>query len=291
MLLIHINYIIFLDLWMHTHEGITMATQLNPDLTLFVMIDGLRPDVLTQASCPTLAALINRGASTLTASSIMPSVTLPCHTSIFHSVPPTRHGITSNDWHPMARPLPGLFDVVEAARKRSVALYNWEPLRDLGRPGTLDASYFRKCATDAAGDDWITEMALHHLTNYVTDFAFIYYGTVDEMGHKHGWMSDGYLRQVERVDRSFGQLLTELPESIHLLAQADHGGHERSHGTEMSEDMTVPWIIAGPQIRQNYQIQQAVSLLDTAPTLARLLNLSCPKEWEGSCVDEVFIEG
>ena len=76
-----------------------MPTQSAP--TLFVMIDGLRPDALAKIDCPTLSGLRARGASTLSARSVMPSVTLPCHTSIFHAVPPTRHGV--------ARAAPGLF--------------------------------------------------------------------------------------------------------------------------------------------------------------------------------------
>ncbi|MBX3015179.1 MAG: alkaline phosphatase family protein, partial [Caldilineaceae bacterium] len=57
----------------------------NPNLTLFVMIDGLRPDALARCDCPTLTGLMERGAFSLQARSVMPSVTLPCHMSIFHS--------------------------------------------------------------------------------------------------------------------------------------------------------------------------------------------------------------
>jgi predicted AlkP superfamily pyrophosphatase or phosphodiesterase len=52
------------------------------------MIDGLRPDAIVPADCPNLKALLARSAYSLTATSVMPSITLPCHTSIFHSVPP-----------------------------------------------------------------------------------------------------------------------------------------------------------------------------------------------------------
>jgi predicted AlkP superfamily pyrophosphatase or phosphodiesterase len=267
-----------------------MSTVSNNNLTLFVMLDGLRPDAIAAADCPTLQGLIDRGASTMTASSVMPSVTLPCHTSIFHSVPPTRHGVTTNDWQPMARPVSGLLDVAKAAGRRCAAIYNWEPLRNLGRPNALDAVHFRDCSYDMAGDDWVTEAAIHHLTHHATDFAFIYYGTVDVAGHDHQWMSDEYLRQAERVDRNLGSLLAALPTETHLITQADHGGHDRGHGTAMPEDMTIPWIIAGPQIRQGHRIEQSVSLLNTAPTLARLLELQPPRDWEGSCVDEAFVD-
>jgi len=260
----------------------------NSKLTLFVMIDGLRPDALARCNCPTLTALMERGASSLQATSVMPSITLPCHMSIFHSVPPTRHGVTTNDWQPMARPLPGLMDVAKGAGLRCAAIYNWEPLRNLSQPLSLDASLYRDCSYEDDGDDWVADTAIYHLTTHATDFAFVYFGTVDTLGHRFGWMSDEYLRQAERVDRNLGRLLAALPADLHLLVQADHGGHERSHGTEMAEDMTIPWIVAGPSIRQGHQIVGPVSLLDTAPTLARLLNLPHHRDWEGVCVTELF---
>ena len=261
----------------------------NP-LTLFVMIDGLRPDALAHADLATLEGLRTRGASTLNARSVMPSITLPCHTSIFHSVPPDRHGITVNEWQPMARPLPGLIDVAKSAGKRCAAIYNWEQLRDISRPGSLDFAWYRDLSYLPEGDDQTADAAIHYLPQWQPDFAWLYLGTVDTTGHRYGWMSDEYLRQAERVDRQLGRVLAALPAETHVLVQADHGGHERTHGTEMAEDMTIPWLIAGPRIRPGYTIPNPVSLLDTAPTLAHILGLTAHRDWEGRCVAEAFID-
>lgn len=259
-------------------------------LTLFVMIDGLRPDALAKIDCPTLDSLRRTGAATLTATSVMPSITLPCHMSIFHSVPPTRHGVTTNDWQPMARPLPGLVDVATQAGRRCAAIYNWEPLRNVSLPGNLDFVWYRNLSEADDGDDLTADAAIHHLPTLPADFIFLYFGTVDTTGHRHGWMSDEYLRQAERVDRQLGRVLAALPDNLHVLVQADHGGHDRSHGTELAEDMTIPWIVAGPSIRRGHTIDSDVSLLDTAPTLARILALPAHRDWEGRAVAEVFAE-
>lgn len=258
--------------------------------TIFVMIDGLRPDALGQIDCPSLRSLIDRGASTLQARSVMPSITLPCHTSIFHSVPPTRHGITVNVWTPMARPLPGLIDVAKDAGKRCSIIYNWEPLRDVSRPEKLYASIFRDTSYNLpTGDDWVAAEAARHLQEDQPDFAFVYIGTVDTMGHKAGWMSDEYLRQAERADKNLGIVLAALPESAHVLVQADHGGHDRGHGTDMPEDMTIPWILAGPQVKRGYTIQGAVSLIDSAPTMAHLMGVPAHRDWEGRVIEEALV--
>jgi arylsulfatase A-like enzyme len=101
-------------------------------------------------------------------------------------------------------------------------------------------------------------------------------------------MADGYLEQLERTDAAVGTLLGALPAEATVLLLSDHGGHERIHGTEAPADMTIPWIIAGPGIRHGHEIQRPVNLIDTAPTLARVLGFAPHPEWEGQCVDEVF---
>lgn len=256
---------------------------------VLVMIDGLRPDAIAAAGCTTLPDLQRRGAWTLTARSVMPSVTLPCHMSIFHSVPPTRHGVVTNDWMPMARPLPGLIEQARYAGLHTAFFYNWEQLRNLSQPGNLNYSYFRKTARDFPhGDDYTVDVALDYIPAQLPDFAFVYFGTTDEMGHVTGWMADGYLAQVAHVDGQLGRLLAGLPEEYTVLVQADHGGHDRSHGTELDEDMTIPWMIAGPEIRRGHAISSPVSLLETAPTLARILGVPVHEDWEGVCVEEVF---
>ncbi len=257
---------------------------------VFFMLDGVRPDALAQANCPNLAALIKRGSLTRRATSVMPCITLPCHTSIFHSVPPSRHGITSNEWHPMARPLPGLVDVLGAANRTAAFFYNWEQLRDISRPGNLDFSFFHNGQHMLEGDDLTSAEAVRYLARRQPDFMFVYFGTVDVVGHDYGWMSREYLAQLERVDAALGGVVQALPADYALVIQADHGGHDRDHGLNVPEDMTIPWLAVGPGIRAGHEIQASVNLIDTAPTIARLLNLAPHPDWEGHCIEEIFGE-
>ncbi len=255
---------------------------------VLIMIDGLRPEAATPEHCPHLMQVMARGAFSLTARSVMPSITLPCHMSIFHSVPPARHGITSNDWAPLARPLPGLIEVAHAAGKKCAFFFNWEPLRDLCRPGHLLHAHFKDCAYDYDGDAWVVDEAARVIPHAALDFAFVYLGTVDTMGHLAGWLSADYLKQAKYVDEQLGRLLAALPADASLLILSDHGGHERNHGSDAPEDMTIVWTAAGPGIRRNHAIAGPVSLLETAPTLARLLGVTPHPHWEGRVVEEIF---
>jgi predicted AlkP superfamily pyrophosphatase or phosphodiesterase len=252
------------------------------------MLDGVRPDALSAANCPAVAGLLARGSYTLRATAVMPCITLPCHTSIFHSVPPERHGITSNEWQPMARPVPGLFEVARAGGRRTAFLYNWEPLRDLARPGSLDAAFFRSSQHERDGDDITAAAARQFLAREKPDFMFVYFGTVDAVGHDYGWMSPEYLGQLERVDTALGSVLADLDDDFAVVVQADHGGHDRDHGEPIPEDLTVPWLAAGPGICRGYTVSGPVSHLDTAPTIARLLGLAPARQWEGRAIEEIF---
>ncbi len=258
-------------------------------MVVFVMIDGMRPDAITAAQCQTIPALIANGASTMRAQSVMPSVTLPCHTSLFHSVPPARHGITTNYFIPMARPLPGLIEVARAAGKTAAFVHNWEPLRDLARPEQLKYSWYHEPPLDQSYDDEMHAEALRVVQSGRYDFVFVYYGSVDTAGHAYGWMEPGYLGQLQHVDQKLGELMAALPVDTHTIIQADHGGHDRSHGTDCPEDMTIPWIAVGPNIRPGHVVQADISLIDTTPTLARMLGIAPHEEWEGRCVDEIFV--
>jgi predicted AlkP superfamily pyrophosphatase or phosphodiesterase len=258
---------------------------------VLVLIDGVRPDALSVVDCPHIDALRARGASTLQATSLMPSVTLPCITSILHSLPPGRHGVLTNDWVQMARQVPGLIDQAHEAGLFTASFYNWEPLRDLSRPKSLSLSTFRANSNDPDGDQILADEAARLIGPIVKEedgFTFVYFGTVDAVGHTYGWMSDEYLAQLARVDAALGTLLSALPADTTVLVQADHGGHGFTHGTEAPEDILIPWIIAGPDIRPGYEIQGPVSLLDTAPTLARALGINPHPDWEGRPVEEIL---
>ena len=256
---------------------------------LYISSDGMRPDALAQTATPTFAGLMKRGSYSLGARSVMPSISLPCHMSIFHSVPPERHGVLVNTYTPMARTVPGLIDVLSEAGQRCHSFYSWEPLRDVSRPKRLAISTliaYRRNPEEA--DDLVVEAALPYLTAGAFDFAFLYLATIDEVGHDHGWMSKRYLKQIEHADGLVAKVLDGLPADTIVIVHSDHGGHERTHGTDAPEDMTIPWMIAGPGIKQNHEIEGPVSILDTAPTIAAALGVSPPEQWEGSVIDEVF---
>ncbi len=225
---------------------------------VLISVDGMRPDAVTGCHTPVMHRMMAEGASTLSARSVMPSVTLPCHTSMLRGVDVTRHGITTNTFMPLARPVPSLMDAARAAGMRIGSFYNWGELRDLAEPWSADVTYGLRDVYSLESDLQIVRAVQRHLEEWTFDFLFVYLGWTDAAGHAHGWMSRPYLDAVENADRCVGSLVEALSARGRdpvVLIISDHGGHDRSHGTDIPEDMTIPWILSGTGVKRGHRIQ------------------------------------
>lgn len=248
--------------------------------TLLILVDGMRPDALEKL--PQAQRMRERSAYTMRARTVMPSVTLPCHMSLFHSVDPARHGTTTNTYAPQVRPVKGLCEVLSANGKTCAFFYNWEELRDLSRPSSLAFSYF--CSGPSLGfyktNRMVTDAAIACLTGNHVDFAFLYLGYADAAGHQSGWMSDAYAKAVESSWAEIERIVNVLPDDYTVIVTADHGGHDRTHGTELPEDMTVPLFLLGKEFAAGKELEGA-DIKDIAPTVARLHGVAPDENWEG----------
>ena len=254
---------------------------------ILISIDGMRPDGLLQCNNAFVQELMKKGSYTLTGSSMIPSVTLPCHMSIFHSVTPQRHGMTTNDYMPMVRPVNSLFQQIQNAGGGCAMYYGWEPIRDVAKPGTLKhAEYIWAYTTDNT-DRLLTESALTYIKKEHPDFVFLYMVETDEKGgHDNGWMSEAYLQCIHDAIDNVKKVLEEAGEEYTIIITADHGGHDRIHGTELPEDMTIPMFFIGPDFEAG-KVLSGISLLDLAPTIATIMGAPIPREWEGKSIVEV----
>lgn len=247
---------------------------------LLILVDGMRPDALEKIDVA--QDLIQKSTYTMEAKTVMPSVTLPCHMSLFHSVDPWRHGVTTNVYTPQVRPIKGLCEVLLANKKTSAFFYNWEELRDLSRPNSLSFSYFYKGGEDfERANNIVSGAAIDYLKENSVDFAFLYLGYPDAAGHKHGWMNNEYMEAIKNSWENINRVTASLPDDYTVIITADHGGHDRMHGTDAPEDMTIPIMIIGKGIETRKVLQDA-NIKDIAPTIVNLLGVEPDEEWEGA---------
>ncbi|MBQ8228104.1 MAG: alkaline phosphatase family protein [Clostridia bacterium] len=247
---------------------------------IMILVDGMRPDSLD--GVPAAQKIMKQSSVILDAQTVFPSVTLPCHISLFHSVTPQRHGTTTNVYTPQVRPINGLCEVLKQADKKCAIFYNWEEIRDVSRPNSLAHACFyagRRIGYKEAGEA-LTEEAIRYLKKYDTDFTFVYFGHTDMEGHRHGWMSEEYMKAIHESWDNIEKLMNELGDEYTYIITADHGGHDRTHGSDCDEDILIPIIINSEGLGSEKEINKA-NIVDLAPTITKMLNVDPDPEWEG----------
>ena len=248
---------------------------------LLILVDGMRPDAIPACGSEYADRLLAMSACAMDARTVFPSVTLPCHMSLFHSVDPDRHGIVTNLYTPQVRPIEGLVERLDRAEKKCAFFYTWEELRDLTRPDHLACAVMLNQHKAKGTDRAITAAAIDYINREFPDFLFLYLGETDEVGgHDVGWMSDTYMGCVKNALECVKQARENIPMEYDIILLADHGGHDRGHGSDMPEDMTIPIILNGPSFAEGKTLS-GVSIKDVAPTIAEMLGATPAREWEG----------
>ena len=251
---------------------------------ILISIDGMRPDGLQSCGNPYVKEMERLCSYTYNGSSMNPSVTFPCHFSMTHSVTPQRHGILTNTYVPQVRPIKGIFEKIKDFGGVSAMYYGWEPLRDIALPGALTyATYINAYSTESA-DTALTDEAEKRIDVSKPDFVFLYMVDTDEKGgHDNGWMSVEYLRRISIGIDNVKRMIERFGDEYSVIVMADHGGHDRAHGTAMPEDMTVPFFFYGKPFEGGKTLED-VSLLEIAPTIAKLLGIPAEQDWDGRSI-------
>ncbi len=278
----------------------TLDTTARPPSSLtrnviLVSVDGLRPDAISRFEAPTLQRFVREGSATLAASTIMPSKTLPSHTSMLTGEPPELHGVYWNTAASAEREeieLPNIFSVARAHGYSTAAFFSKSKFHPLQRPGTLDYSQ----APGGWFGRWSSRRTMGDVAGYLETSApnllFIHLTDADAAGHEYGWMSAEYGRAVGRVDEALTELI-QLADAAYgasaytLIVTADHGGHGRDHGSDDPQDVTIPWIAWGRGIKAG-DLSGAVRTMDTASTVLWLLGVREPTDWAGTPVIDAF---
>ena len=255
---------------------------------LILSIDGLRPDAISLAPMPNLQALMQSSAYSLSAQTVYPSVTLVGHASMLTGLCPEDHGVYWNDYIPENGFAQGtdLFDIASVQGLETYMYVTKTKIQQVTEPPSLDRFVFV--------NDRDTVLAERLISEFPQNFGvlFIHFGIVDGMGHSYGWLSPEQLSVAFRADEALGWILAELDtrslrgETL-IIVTADHGGHASTHGSTAPEDMTIPWIAAGPGI-QPRALTTPIHTMDTAATAAFALGLPIPVEWDGVPVYEAF---
>ncbi|MBN9143481.1 MULTISPECIES: alkaline phosphatase family protein [unclassified Novosphingobium] len=214
--------------------------------TILISIDGLRPDYISPALTPNLAAIAAKGVSgTMTPS--FPSITFPNHWTLATGLRPDRHGIINGAMSDPAHPgvifgksseqpwwwdgsggpvhVEPIWVAAERAHIRSGIMF-W-PGSTTAIDGTR-ASDWQAYHADLPNHeraevvlDWMRRPA-----NIRPGLALLYFGDVDVNGHRHGPGSPETIAAIRDVDAAIGYLrrgLATMHRRVNMVIVSDHG--------------------------------------------------------------------
>ena len=178
--------------------------------------------------------------------------------------------------------------------------------RHLWLPGSLDIFDFGGLQEDkpVAGTEEVEKAvvpaqtvardAVAYITAKKPDLCFIHFPDPDSAGHKSGWGSPEQKEAFKVSDQALGQIVKALNtagianDSV-IIISADHGGHAKTHGENIPDDMNIPWIAWGKGVKKNFTITAPVTTYDTTATALWLLDVPLPAELDGKPVKDAFV--
>lgn len=257
-----------------------MASAIN-DKIILILTDGMHPDAVEYI--PKAKEFLKGSASCMNAHSVMPSDTLPCHFSLFKSVEPSKHTITTNGYRKPDKDYRTICDVLRLNDRKSAMFYAWEQLKYLTRPN--DIAYSCYINKDFYGNretvKKLTNSVIDFMSNDEASFIFLHYDLIDDVGHGYGWMSKEYIDAVRFVWDEIYKVADAADDETTIIVISDHSGHDNDHGSEF--DTRIPVIIKGKRFEKGSALEN-ISILDIAPTVTTLLGIAPDEEWDGRSI-------
>lgn len=285
------------------------ATDRRADHVFIISFDGGKPAVIAESEMPTIKRLAAEGSVTWVANTIFPSKTLPSHTSMLTGVGPAKHMVDWNNYTPIRGKVkvPTVFAMARAVDATLItAMFPGKAkFYHLWQPGTLDHYDFggrteempagpaAEVEKDVVPAQTVAKAASAYITEKKPNLAFIHFPDPDSAGHKSGWGSPEQKEAFKVSDQALSQIVRAIEQagikdSSVVIISADHGGHDKTHGLNIPDDMNIPWIAWGKGVKKNHSITSAVTTYDTTATALWLLGIPLPPELDGKPVTEAF---
>ncbi len=271
--------LVFVPAWAHP----------TAEHVFIISFDGGKPSVMQKSSMPTTFNLVKEGSCSWGAKTTSPSVTLPSHTSMLTGLGPAKHKVLWNDWD--AQKVAKVTTIFKVAKNKGLvtAMFVGKPkFKHLNLPQSLD--HF---SLPSYQSDKVAQAAAEYIEKKKPNLCFIHFADSDGAGHAHGWGSQEQMKSFSDEDTALKTVLdainrAKIASSSVVILTADHGGHDRTHGTDSPEDMIIPWIAWGSGVKHGYEIKAPITTYDTAATALWLLKLKFPKGLDGKPVTSAF---
>ena len=290
------------DLFLLTFCLPNYAAKWRADHVIMIGIDGWGAYSVKNAKIPNIKSLMNNGCYTLKKRSVLPSSSAINWASMFNGAGTEIHGYT--EWGSKTPEIPsmvvnehGIFPTVYSIIQKKYpkaetgCLYEWEGIKYL--VDTLSIKYFAKADGYKEQPDKLCCMAEEYIKSKRPEFLAVCFDQLDHVGHKEGHDTPAYYSKLEELDKYVGRIIGAAKEAgiydnTIIIVTADHGGINKGHGGKTLQEMQIPFIISGKNIRKDGEFQECMMQYDTASTIAYIFKLQQPQAWIGRPMKQVF---
>lgn len=208
------------------------------DHVLVVSIDALHPSALTESVAPNLYALMQSGRYTLNGRSVDPPKTLIAHTAMFTGLTPDLNGKRDNEWSP------GNPTIAHATLFNDAKIFGYRTAFFYSKP---KLGFLVNSAIDVHAMEPLegTRKSSEFVASAGKVFVLLHISGLEYAGTDSGWLSAEYLAELSDIDRTLAPVVAQIRKqtSFAIIVTSDHGGHDRSHGTDHPDDFKLPLII------------------------------------------------
>jgi predicted AlkP superfamily pyrophosphatase or phosphodiesterase len=259
------------------------------------------PALIQRSDMPTFHAMAAAGAHDWNAYTIVPSLTLPSHTSMLTGVGPQAHQVLWNDYQPDKGPVkvPTIFSLAKQRGLVTAMFVGKEKFKHLVLTNSVDVFVWPKPADDAKA---VAKAFAEKVGTLKPNLCFIHFRDPDTAGHAYGASSTEKMAALADCDAALKTIKdaidqASLTSSSVIILTADHGSHDTqdkngktvgTHGSAETSDVTIPWIAWGKGVKKNYTITAPVVQYDTAATALWLLDVPRPESFWGRPVTSAF---
>ncbi|MGL5683337.1 MAG: alkaline phosphatase [Marinifilaceae bacterium] len=270
---------------------------------VLIGLDGWGAYSVPNANMPCVKKLMAEGSHTLQMRSVLPSSSACNWASMFMGASPELHGYstwgsTKPDFP--ARELnehgmfPNIFHLMRAKYPHAKMgyFYEWGGMAYLCPKETMNSFVQPE---DKNKTEQMTRDAVDFILKNKPYFTAVIYDNPDVTGHGKGHGSEEYYTMLTTLDACVSRIhkaVTEagMADETIFIVTADHGGINKGHGGKTPQEMEIPFVVWGKNVRKGHNIKQSAMIYDIASTLAYVTGVEQPQVWIGRPIKEMFIK-